>query len=135
MYDWFFSCVCMCMSIDASVLVHVCGCCIVCMWCIHRASDYCVHEPVSILIPCSHAHTHTHTHTQVPENPPNYKYYRQMSKVLHSSGRGLLQSVIGLVSSQVHHSIWTACHSLDMCMRTGMGKVILGLGTRAFVRC
>ena len=29
---WFFSCVCMCMSIDASVLVHVCGCCIVCMW-------------------------------------------------------------------------------------------------------
>eukprot|EP00731_Ephydatia_muelleri_P035599 Em0140g2a len=29
--------------------------------------------------------------------PPNYsKYYRQMSKVLHSSGRGLLQSVIGL---------------------------------------
>ena len=52
---------------------------------------------------------------QVPENPPNY--YRQMSKVLHSSGRGLLQSVIGLVSSQVHHSIWTACHSLDMGIR------------------
>ena len=61
---------------------------------------------------------HAYTHTQVPENPPNYsKYYRQMSKVLHSSGRGLLQSVIGLVSSQVHHSIWTACHSLDMGIR------------------
>ena len=33
---------------------------------IRSASDYCVHEPVSILIPCSHAytvHTHTHTHT------------------------------------------------------------------------